>query len=54
MIEIDKKQSLLLNVERDEKILTLLASQGPLRVSDLSGALGVSEPTVRRDLVRLG
>ena len=53
MIETDRKQSLLLNVERDEKILSLLASQGPLRVSVLSVALGVSEPTVRRDLARL-
>ncbi len=51
MIETDKKQSLLLNVERDEKILSLLASQGPLRVRDLSSILGVSEPTVRRDLL---
>jgi DeoR family transcriptional regulator, fructose operon transcriptional repressor len=53
MSDIEEKQTLLLSAERDEKILDLLGSQGPLRVHELSTIVDVSEPTIRRDLARL-
>jgi DeoR family transcriptional regulator, aga operon transcriptional repressor len=53
MDDSEEKQSLLLSAERESKILDLLASQGPLRVNELSDILDVSEPTIRRDLDRL-
>jgi DeoR/GlpR family transcriptional regulator of sugar metabolism len=53
MKDAEGKQSLLLSVERDEKILDLLGSHGPLRVNELSTLLEVSEPTIRRDLARM-
>ena len=43
----------MLPVEREERILTFLESHGKGSVSELSRYLGVSEPTIRRDLHRL-
>lgn len=39
--------------ERQERILRLLAEQGRVRTVDLSAALEVAEPTVRKDLIEL-
>ena len=39
--------------ERETKILDLLTSRGRMEVTELSGILGVSQVTVRKDLDRL-
>ncbi len=39
--------------ERHERILRLLAEQGRVRTVDLSAALDVAEPTIRKDLIDL-
>lgn len=39
--------------DREEKILSILASDSPLSVKEIAGKLFVSLPTVRRDLIKL-
>lgn len=39
--------------ERREKIAQLVQEQGRVRIADLVGPLGVTEPTIRRDLTEL-
>ena len=43
----------MLPQEREKTILDLLADRGKLTVAELTGSLGVSEATIRRDLRRL-
>jgi DeoR/GlpR family transcriptional regulator of sugar metabolism len=43
----------MLAAERHEKIVELVNERGGIRVSELSGLLGVTEETIRRDLDRL-
>jgi len=43
----------LFQVQRHERLLGELSRHGAVRVSELAGRLGVSEPTIRRDIAAL-